>query len=149
MFSMGLLLVICLGLGALAAVILVIVVVVISRREDFVNPFSNRKTERQPAREASVSATKNVAPPYSFRSEGDQEQALVDWLVSQASAQTGVNLSRDQMVQERIVNAVRNAMQELEGQDEAVISLPFLTADGSGPKHFEMTFTRKMMDQLR
>jgi hypothetical protein len=148
MLSMSLL-VSCVGLGVFGAILLVVIVVVLSRREDFVHPVSGRKSDPQPVREVSVEALKNIPSNPHFLSIEDQEQVLVDWLLAQASEQTGVNLTGDQMVQDRMVNAVRNAMKDLDGQDSTTISLPFLTADGSGPKHFEMTFTRQMMDQIQ
>ena len=137
------------GLVCITSIILLVVVVVISRREDFVNPFSSKKPERQPEQKVSAQVYENVPPHLYARPVSDQESALVDWLLAQASAQSGMNLSQDQMAVERIADAARKAMKELEGQDSTHISLPFLTADGSGPMHFEIFLSRTMLEQLR
>jgi len=137
------------GLVVVVAIILLVVVVVISRRSDFVNPFPSRKSDRQPVREVATTPPIDVQPHLYSQPVAHQEAALVDWLVAEASAQTGVNLIGDQMVHERIVNAVQKVIKELEQQDSAQISLPFLTADENGPKHFEIKITRQMSDQLR
>ncbi|HLF87888.1 MAG TPA: hypothetical protein VI451_03020 [Anaerolineales bacterium] len=90
------------GLVCIASIILLVIVVVISRREDFVNPFPRKKSERHPEREVSAEVIEEDAPPRLYaRPVAGQEAALVDWLLAQASAQTEVNLSGDQIRLER------------------------------------------------
>jgi hypothetical protein len=74
--------------------------------------------------------------------------AVADWLMAQATQQTGVKLTGQPMVYDRIINATRNALYELAAQESAAISLPFLTADQNGPKHLQTTLTRQMVDEL-
>ncbi|GAB4580739.1 MAG: hypothetical protein Fur0022_34810 [Anaerolineales bacterium] len=135
------------GLGVAAVLIAVVAVIALSRRDDFVNPFSSGKTAVK--NKMPVDLPKNIAPPVFQQPKTDQEAALVDWLIEQASAQTGVMLAHDPIVRDRMLNAVRIALQELKEQEATKISLPFLTADPSGPKHFELRFTRQMADQVR
>ena len=133
------------GLGVVVMLVMVVMIVALSRREDFINPFSSSKPTRERSTKEPKVDSPRMAPPLI----GEEEAALVDWLLDQASEQTGVNLKGDPMAVERIANAARLARQELEEQESTLISLPFLTADGSGPKHFELTLTRNMLDQLR
>mgnify|MGYP001501446445 CR=1 FL=1 len=135
------------GFGIVAAVIGVVVVVVVSRRDDFVNPFGGQKSNPNPTQEPASGVSHR--PVASFNPADDEKTALVDWLLAQATAQTGLNLSQDPMVRDRIVNAAQNALQTLESQDTAQISLPFLAADAQGPKHFDIQLTRQMLRQLR
>ena len=74
--------------------------------------------------------------------------AVVDWLVVQASVQTGKKIADDPQAYQRIARAAETAMLDLKTRDPVVISLPFLTADAYGPKHFETQLTRRVVDGL-
>lgn len=91
-----------------------------------------------------------VPAPTNFRAApGERDsQALLDWLLSRAFEQTGVNVADDAMARQRVTQAARKALDELRFQPSVVISLPFLTADASGPKHFETRVTRDTVDDL-
>lgn len=78
----------------------------------------------------------------------DVEAALVECLSEQAAAPTGMDLSRDGQVRQRLASAAWQTMQTLEKEQAAQVSLPFLTADSQEPQHFEITVTRKMIEQL-
>jgi molecular chaperone DnaK len=80
--------------------------------------------------------------------EDREAQALVNWLLTQAFEQTGVKIADDPMARQRIVEAAQKALKELRGQDAVTISLPFLTADSNGPKHFEIRVTRDTLKEL-
>ncbi len=67
---------------------------------------------------------------------------LVEWLLDRASEQTGVNVTDDPLARERIAQAAVKAMEELRDGGSATISLPFLSADAQGPKHFLVQFKR-------
>ncbi|NUM46701.1 MAG: Hsp70 family protein [Anaerolineales bacterium] len=136
------------GLGVVAVVVAIVVVLALSRREDFVNPFSGPKASPPPPKNISPEVPQTIAPNLYTAPALDGEAALVDWLIGQASAQTRIKLEHDPMVRERMLNAVRNAMRDLETQDTTQISLPFLAADTTGPKHFEIKITRSMLDQM-
>lgn len=137
-----------LGLGFVAVLVMVVVLVAISRKNDFVNPFPAKVEKPTPLGEVSPEIPKEIRSNIYFRPPDDSEAAVVDYLIEQASAQTGVNLVGDQMVHQRMVNGVRIALQELETQETYTLSMPFLTADSRGPKHFEFTLTRGNINQL-
>jgi hypothetical protein len=75
-------------------------------------------------------------------------RVVVNWLLSQAFEQTGIRVADDKLAYERIVEAAHKAVQALKTQDAIDISLPFLTADASGPKHLEARLTREMITEL-
>ncbi len=52
------------------------------------------------------------------------------------------------MALQRLKDAAEKAKIELSGMTTANINLPFITADATGPKHFEATLTRAKFDDL-
>jgi molecular chaperone DnaK len=77
-----------------------------------------------------------------------QLQAVVDWLLTQAYEQTGVRVADEPLAYQRIAEAAQKAIRDLQTQEVASISLPFLTADANGPKHFETRLTRAVIREL-
>jgi hypothetical protein len=67
---------------------------------------------------------------------------LVDWLLERAFEQTGVRLADDPLVRNRIADAAAMAVDQLRDGRTVTISLPFLTADEQGPKHFNVELKR-------
>jgi hypothetical protein len=89
------------------------------------------------------------AAPKLFANAADrEEQAVVTWLLSQAFEQTGVKVADDKVAYQRIVEATQKALRELKSQSAVTISLPYLTADANGPKHFEIRLTRDVIREL-
>jgi len=78
----------------------------------------------------------------------DWDQRIIDWMVSEFRRTEGVDLSRDKMAMQRLKEAAEKAKCELSSMTETTISLPFITADASGPKHLNMTLTRAKFEQL-
>lgn len=74
--------------------------------------------------------------------EERESQPLVHWLLDRAAEQTGVSVADDTLARDRIVQAAVQAAEELRAGGSATISLPFLTADARGPKHFTVRFKR-------
>jgi hypothetical protein len=74
--------------------------------------------------------------------EERESRSLADWLLDRAFEQTGVRVADDALARERIAQAAAEAMEDLRTGDSATISLPFLTADARGPKHFNVRFKR-------
>ena len=72
----------------------------------------------------------------------------MDWLVAGFKAQTGVDLSTDKMAMQRVKEAAEKAKIDLSGMTTAQISLPFITADATGPKHLEETLTRAKFNEM-
>jgi hypothetical protein len=96
---------------------------------------------------------KSLRPPKlpRLKSQSPEEhetQVVINWLLSQAFEQTGVRVADDRIAYERIVEAAHKAVQSLKTQKAVTISLPFLTADASGPKHFEIQLTREVIREL-
>jgi len=81
-------------------------------------------------------------------SEDREVQVVIGWLLSQAFEQTGVKVADDKVAYQRIAEAARKAVQALKTQKSVTISLPFLTADATGPKHFETQLTREVIQEL-
>lgn len=74
--------------------------------------------------------------------EERESHPLVNWLLDRAFEQTGIKVAGDALARKRIVEAAANATEELRNGGSATISLPFLTADARGPKHFNVRFKR-------
>lgn len=126
-----------------AAGLLVIAVVVIVLAFVLGRLYQRREAQRTaapPAREAA---------PRLFVLPGErEEEAVITWLLSQAFEQTGVKVADDKVAYQRMVEAAQNALRELKTQAAVTISLPYLTADASGPKHFEIRLTRDVIKEL-
>ena len=78
----------------------------------------------------------------------DFDQRIMDWLVNNFKAEQGVDLRADKMAMQRIKEAAEKAKIELSGVTTSAISLPFITADATGPKHLEATLTRAKFNEL-
>jgi molecular chaperone DnaK len=78
----------------------------------------------------------------------DFDKKLVDWLAEEFLRSQGIDLRKDRQALQRLTEAAEKAKIELSGALETTISLPFVTADASGPKHLEMKLTRSKFDQL-
>ncbi|MFT8870992.1 MAG: molecular chaperone DnaK [Sporolactobacillus sp.] len=78
----------------------------------------------------------------------DFDQRVIDYLVSEFKKETGIDLSNDKMALQRLKDAAEKAKKELSGVSQASISLPFISADASGPKHLEMNLSRAKFDEL-
>ncbi len=78
----------------------------------------------------------------------DWDQKIVDLMVSEFQKNEGIDLSRDRMALQRLREAAEKAKIELSTLSETSISLPFITADSSGPKHLEMSLTRARFEEI-
>lgn len=76
------------------------------------------------------------------------DQRLIDFLVAEFKKDTGIDLSKERMVLQRLKEAAEKAKIELSSAMETEINLPFLTADSTGPKHLLMKLTRAKLEQL-
>src|SRR5699024_8911428 len=73
---------------------------------------------------------------------------IIDHLVQEFKKEHGIDLSNDRMAMQRLKDAAEKAKKDLSGVLTTTISLPFLTADASGPKHLELTLTRAKFEEL-
>jgi molecular chaperone DnaK len=78
----------------------------------------------------------------------DFDQRIIDWLVQTFQGETGVDLSSDRLALQRMKEAAERAKCELSSVTETNISLPFIAADQSGPKHINSTLTRAKFEEL-
>jgi molecular chaperone DnaK len=78
----------------------------------------------------------------------DFDKRIVDWLADAFRRDQGIDLRRDRQALQRLTEAAEKAKIELSSVVETTISLPFITADASGPKHLEMRLTRAQFEQL-
>jgi hypothetical protein len=69
-------------------------------------------------------------------------------LIADFKRESGIDVSNDDMAVQRIAEAYVRAMIELRSCAETDINLPFLTADGSGPKHYQRTLTRELAARI-
>ncbi|SEU19691.1 molecular chaperone DnaK [Stigmatella erecta] len=76
------------------------------------------------------------------------DQRLMDWLITEFKKDTGLDVSKDKMVLQRLKEAAEKAKIELSSAMETEINLPFLTADASGPKHLNVKLTRAKFEAM-
>lgn len=78
----------------------------------------------------------------------DFDQRIMDYLVAEFKKETGVDVSKDKMVMQRIKDAAEKAKKDLSGVTTTQISLPFLTQGSDGPLHLELSMTRAKLEDL-
>ena len=78
----------------------------------------------------------------------DFDKRIMDWIVAGFKAENGIDLSQDKMAMQRIKEAAEKAKIDLSGMTTTDINLPFITADATGPKHYEATLTRAKFNEL-
>jgi len=78
----------------------------------------------------------------------DFDAKIVDWLVEEFKKAEGIDLSKDKMATQRLVEAAEKAKRELSSTTSTSINLPFITADQNGPKHLDLTLTRAQFNNL-
>jgi len=78
----------------------------------------------------------------------DFDKRIVDWVADEFKRDNGIDLRKDRQALQRLIEASEKAKIELSGTMETTISLPFITADATGPKHLEMRLTRAKFEQL-
>jgi len=79
----------------------------------------------------------------------DFDQRIIDWIAEQFMKENaGIDLRRDKMALQRLKDAAEKAKIELSGMSTANINLPFITADATGPKHFDANLSRATFNEL-
>ena len=76
------------------------------------------------------------------------DKKIVDYLVNEFEKAEGINLKTDSQALQRLTEASEKAKIELSTLTESSISLPFITATETGPKHIETTITRAFFEEL-
>ncbi len=78
----------------------------------------------------------------------DWDNRIVDWMTAEFKKTDGVDLKNDRMAMQRLREAAEKAKVELSSMMETTISLPFITANQSGPKHLEMKLSRARFEEM-
>ena len=76
------------------------------------------------------------------------DQRLIEWFIDEFRKDQGIDLSKDRTALQRLKEAAEKAKIELSSTMETEISLPFVTADASGPKHLQMKLSRAKFEQM-
>ena len=78
----------------------------------------------------------------------DVDDKIIDYLIEEFKKDSGIDVSKDKMVLQRLKDAAEKAKIELSSKLETTVNLPFLTADQSGPKHLNIRITRAKLEQM-
>ncbi len=78
----------------------------------------------------------------------DFDQRIIDWMIKEFKNSEGIDLSNDKMAMQRLKEAAEKAKIELSSTPSSTISLPFITADATGPKHLELTLTQAKFNDM-
>jgi len=76
------------------------------------------------------------------------DKAVVDWLAEEFKKDYGIDLRQDKQALQRLIEGAEKAKTELSAVVETQISLPFITADATGPKHLDIKLTRAKFEDL-
>ncbi|MCY3918709.1 MAG: molecular chaperone DnaK [Chloroflexi bacterium] len=78
----------------------------------------------------------------------DFDQRVIDFLVDEFRKEQGIDLREDRMALQRLKEAAERAKIELSSTQTTEVNLPYITADASGPKHFNIPLSRAKLEQL-
>ncbi len=78
----------------------------------------------------------------------DIDNRVMDWLIAEFKKDSGIDVSKDKMVLQRLKEAAEKAKIELSSVQETEVNLPYLTADASGPKHLLKKLSRSKFEQM-
>ena len=78
----------------------------------------------------------------------DWDNRIMDWMLDEFKREQGMDLRKQPDALQRIKEEAEKAKIALSSAQVYEISLPFITADASGPKHLSAKLTRAKMEQL-
>jgi molecular chaperone DnaK len=78
----------------------------------------------------------------------DFDERIIRWLLEEFKKDSGIDVSKDKLVMQRLKDAAEKAKIELSQAPETEVNLPFLTADASGPKHMQVKLSRAKFESL-
>ncbi len=78
----------------------------------------------------------------------DFDERIMNYLVDEFKKAEGIDLRQDRMAMQRLKEAAEKAKIELSGVTTSDVSLPYITADATGPKHLNATITRAKFNEL-
>ncbi len=76
------------------------------------------------------------------------DERIINWIANEFKQENGIDLRKDRQALQRLKESAEKAKIELSSTLSTEISLPFITADASGPKHLTMTLTRAKLESL-
>jgi len=76
----------------------------------------------------------------------DFDEELLEYLMKTFKQESGIDLSGDNLAMQRLREAAEKAKRELDGLAQTDVSLPFITADASGPKHLNIKVTKAQFE---
>ncbi len=84
----------------------------------------------------------------SFLGGEDFDQRIIDWIVAEFQKENGIDLRADKLALQRLKESAERAKCELSTTLETHINLPFISADRTGPKHFNKLLSRSKFEQM-
>jgi len=78
----------------------------------------------------------------------DFDSKITDYLISEFKKDNAIDLKTDKLALQRIREAAEKAKIELSSSTQTDISLPFITADKTGPKHLNIKITRAKLESI-
>ena len=78
----------------------------------------------------------------------DFDEELLEFMLAEFKKESGMDLSGDKLAMQRLREAAEKAKRELDGLAQTDVSLPFITADASGPKHMNLKVTRAQFENM-
>ncbi|MEM9462173.1 MAG: molecular chaperone DnaK [Myxococcota bacterium] len=78
----------------------------------------------------------------------DFDERIIQWLLEEFKKDSGIDVSGDKLVMQRLKDAAEKAKIELSQAPETEVNLPFLTADASGPKHMQVKLSRAKFESM-
>jgi len=78
----------------------------------------------------------------------DFDNRLIDYLVAEFKKDSGMDLTKDPLAMQRLKEGAEKAKCELSSAQSTDVNLPYITADGSGPKHMNIKISRAKLESL-
>ena len=78
----------------------------------------------------------------------DFDHAIIEFLADSFKSSDGIDLRGDKLALQRLKEAAEKAKMELSSSMQTEVSLPFVTADQTGPKHLNIKLTRAKLEAL-
>ncbi len=78
----------------------------------------------------------------------DFDERVLNYMLEDFKAKNGIDLKNDKMALQRLRESAEKAKCDLSGMTSTDVNLPYITADATGPKHFEITITRAKFNEL-
>ncbi len=76
------------------------------------------------------------------------DEVIINYLVEEFKKSDGIDLSKDKMAMQRLKEAAEKTKIELSTLNQSTVSLPFISADSTGPKHLEISITRAKFESM-